>query len=395
MDRCIITPTYVNHFKYIRKYLESFLKYVNDKENVTLIFTISNNEKDKFNEVISDFKNKCDIKVLIFEDILRYYNVPYTNEELLFKYKKFSYQTLKKFYTMLYCNYKQMLVLDSETEFITETNIKNLFIDYFSNPFITFCDNTKLPYIGDFKKGVIYNCKLILNMSNDYWFLENFVWFYDKDILNDLFANYGTPIEIVDKIYKNTKYQYLEPGCFEICLYQSYLYMNKDKYNYRVLDSTELLKIYLKKDYTKYINDYLNLLHGEFGLLEMSMVLLKNHNYMLLAQLFKDNNISVMRCDYSNFENYYLQKKFLNFYSPKILAASQNHCFGINDKIYYKFKMFSLYNNKYAHFIYHDLNFILEPFKFLFYRFRALLYIFKNLFLWFVEIVKNLKVFYG
>lgn len=93
MDRCIITPTYVNHFKYIRKYLESFLKYVNDKENVTLIFTISNNEKDKFNEVISDFKNKCDIKVLIFEDILRYYNVPYTNEELLFKYKKFSYQT--------------------------------------------------------------------------------------------------------------------------------------------------------------------------------------------------------------------------------------------------------------------------------------------------------------
>ena len=32
MNRCVITPTYKNHFPFIERYLESFEKYLQDKD---------------------------------------------------------------------------------------------------------------------------------------------------------------------------------------------------------------------------------------------------------------------------------------------------------------------------------------------------------------------------
>ena len=44
MKNCIITPTFREHFKYIKKYLESFEKYVEDKD-IPLCFIISRDEE--------------------------------------------------------------------------------------------------------------------------------------------------------------------------------------------------------------------------------------------------------------------------------------------------------------------------------------------------------------
>lgn len=393
MKRAIITPTYKGHFKFIEKYLESFDKYVEDKSEVTLIFTISEDEVKRFDKIISPYKNKFNIVVYQFEDLLEYYNISFSCDDLLRKYRKFSYQTLKKFYTMLYCDCDQMLILDSESMFINPTNLKRLFDDFFDNPFITVCDINKMPYVGWFKNGVIHNYNLIFNLKEELWFLENFVWFYDKKILNNLFKNYGSPLEVVDKIYRETIEMYKEPGCFEICLYQAYIYMNAEGLGYRILQVDELLLKYLPKDYKKYLKKYLKLFHGEFGILEMLMVLLNKSNYSSLSDLAKENKFNIIRCDFTNYDNCLYQQKFLDRVKPNILAASQNHIWGTNNTFVNKIKKLLFYNNIWAKYVYWDLKYILSPILYVLRSLKCSLLIVKHTMIWLYLILRNSSVF--
>ena len=102
MKRGIITPTFEPHFKFVDKYLESAMEFLEDPNEVTFFFTVSEKEIDKLESLIAKYKSKLNLKILSFENILKHFDVPYTNWELLNKYEKFSYQTLKKFYTMLF-----------------------------------------------------------------------------------------------------------------------------------------------------------------------------------------------------------------------------------------------------------------------------------------------------
>ena len=72
---CIITPTYIEHFKYIKEYLKSFDKYVIDKEKVSLIFTVNKDEIPALKDLIAPYKNKIDIICVNFDDILLEHNV--------------------------------------------------------------------------------------------------------------------------------------------------------------------------------------------------------------------------------------------------------------------------------------------------------------------------------
>ena len=193
MKYSIITPTYKGHFKYIEKYLKSINKYLLDKRDVSLIFTISKDEEKEFNQIIKPYTNSLNIEVLIFEDLLSHFNIQKSPNLLLEKYKKFSFQTLKKFYTMLYSNSDYFLVLDSESMFVKSTTIKKHFENFIKNPFITASDLSEIQ-IDNFKEGVIENINNLIGKQSNKWFLENFVWFYDKKILNDMFSSLGQPL---------------------------------------------------------------------------------------------------------------------------------------------------------------------------------------------------------
>ena len=150
MKRGIITPTFEPHFKFVLKYLDSAEKYITDPENITFYFTVSEGDVEKLSKLLVNYKNKLNIKVLCFDELLRKHNVPYGDKKLLLKYGKFSYQTLKKFYTMLESDCDQMLVLDSESMFINKTNINQMFDNFFSSPFITVCNLDLLSKVGFF-----------------------------------------------------------------------------------------------------------------------------------------------------------------------------------------------------------------------------------------------------
>lgn len=408
IKRAIITPTFQPHFKYVIKYLKSAMKYLSDPENIVFVFTVSESDVEVLDKLIESYKSKLNIEIVSFDSIIEKFNLPYSDKDLLVKYGKFSYQTLKKFYTMLYTDYEQFLVLDSESMFIKETQIDNLFNEFFSSPFITVCNLSSLRQVGDFKRKVMENIAFVIDREKDdtiesdvlsikdTWFLENFIWFYSRDILIDMFEEIGNPLSIVDEIYENIPKTNREQGIFEICLYQAYLYKNNNRYNYGIIDTNTILSTLNKlehKAYEKYKNEYFSLWQGEFGILEMAMTLLNKDNYKIMAQIFSEYKFNIVRCDFTNLHNYKAQMEFLTIFSPNILAASQNHTWGINHNTREKIWCLLVWNNVFARYIYNDIKNILRPITPFVMWLKYPYYLGKHSILWAKGLVENVNIF--
>ena len=187
MKRCIITPTYGPHFKYIKKYLKSFDMYVEDKD-FPIYFIINLAEKEEFEKIISDYPS-LNINILYFDDLLKAYNIPYKAHILLYKYDKYCYQTMKKIYAMLYLNMDQYLMVDSESMWIKKTNMNKLFDDYFSAPHFGYSKFSTRKIKKTFQQILLDNINYILKEDNDKWFLETFSWFIDKKYYKKSYGN--------------------------------------------------------------------------------------------------------------------------------------------------------------------------------------------------------------
>ena len=364
---CIITPTYTEHFKYIKKFLKSFQKYAQPKNNFCIYFIINSDEYLKFKTIVKKYQNSINFKILIFEDLLQYYNISETPQQLLNKFGKFSFQTLKKFYAMLYIgDNHRFLILDSESMLTHDTNINNLFDMYFQQPFVLYSElenrkNTQ-PFLLDVNQNINY---ILHNQMSNKWFLETFMWFYDYKILERLFSLYGSPIEIVSKVYNHLlkNNQNVFTGVFEIILYNSFLYKLKNIYSYNFINVDEmLLNILNEKQLEKYKTKFSEMFAGGNGVVEMIMVLLTKNNIIPLANLFKQLHINIIRCEFTNIKNYRLQKKFLKIVRPNILAASQNHLWGINNNFSNRFNIFIRNSKSYEKLKKHIKNFLF-PFQ--------------------------------
>lgn len=317
---CIITPTYIEHFKYIKEYLKTFDKYVIDKENVSLVFTVNKEEISALKDLIAPYVNKIDIICVNFDDILLQHNVFLSPTNLLKKYGRYSFQTLKKFYTMLTVEAEKFLVLDSETIWNRPTKMEELFQDYFVNP--TIWGSPIDDRIDSFTSHIQENIDYILDFKSDIWFIENFMWYYEKNILNNLFLEYGSPIEIVDKVYKNKHSE----GVFEILLYTNYIYKNLNRYGYSFIDTISsaksVLSPYIWENYYFKLSDFYG---GACGVLERIMSLIDDENTEDFAKLFNILKLNIIRSD--GRDNAKAQIRFIELVQPNILAASQDNPF--------------------------------------------------------------------
>ncbi|MCR4555639.1 MAG: hypothetical protein K5766_02400 [Alphaproteobacteria bacterium] len=381
MKNCIITPTFKGHFKYISDYLKSFQINATPKDNFEVCFTISRDEKSEFEEITKKFPD-LNIKTLFFEDILAHFQIKETPDELLKRYKKFSFQTLKKFYTMLYLGKEyRFLVLDSESILYRPYDINQLFDNFFKAPFISGV-NLKYRRVAFIAETIKKNTSFTLNQKSEIWFLENFVWFYDFKILSDLFKKHGSPIQIVNRVYEEMEKDSF-CGIFEIDLYQTYIYQNLNKYHYSFVDLDEEFKSF--EDNQIYRKIHQIKFGGECGLFENVMVLLEKGNIEYFANLFRKLRFNIIRCDKTTPENYALQKKFLNIVQPVILAASQDHYFGVKHNKKQLFKI--VLGTKNATKLRKHLKAFLKPIAWLFEPVSILKYFLKTL----IDIVKNLN----
>lgn len=355
MKYAIITPTHKPHFKYIKKYLESYEKYVVDSEQIELVFTISAAEGKVFSKITKKYAGKIPFRTLFIEDILAKYDIRTAPEKLLTKYKKFTFQTLKKYYTMLYVDADYSLVLDSETMWVRETRMVELFERYYKHPFITYSNMEKRRIVAPLCEHIVHNVNYIfrntkktaliesksINETNDIiepklfniWCLENFVWYYDKKILHDMFDELGSPMEMANYVRNIKNKKIADSGIFEINLYQTYIVAHNDKYQYKLIDADESLEQCLKaSDRELFLNSFYTLYNGRCGLLERILPFLTFSNYKALGQFFKENQFNIIRGDLDRFREHELNlaEDFLSIVEPYILAASQHHLFGIN-----------------------------------------------------------------
>ena len=133
MKYAIITPTYVKHFCFIEPYLQSFQKYVEDGDKVQIYFIISREEKQEFDEITKLYRT-IDFQILVFEDLLQHFGVTVSPENLLLKYGRFTFQTLKKFYALLFIPEERSLVLDCESMWVKKTRMSEVFENFYASP---------------------------------------------------------------------------------------------------------------------------------------------------------------------------------------------------------------------------------------------------------------------
>jgi hypothetical protein len=296
---------------------------VSDKRVVSVWFTVSRTEMDDFSKITTPFMDRVDLRVVSFEDVLAKFGISESPDILLAEYGKFSFQTLKKFYTMLYSDADHFLVLDSESMWVRPTDMKKMFDDFFTTPFVSGSDLRKRPPLPKLLFDVVKASNEFLGSAVPYWFLENFVWFYDRAILRDLIRDERKFFEAVKRLSSG------RTGVFEIQLYQAFVWLNREQYGYRFNDCIELLEKALGKIAAdKYLAEFYRYFEGACGVMEHTMLMLDKRNTIPLASLFKNLRFNVIRCDHM--EMCSLQRQFMNIVQPVILAASQDHLFGLN-----------------------------------------------------------------
>lgn len=360
MKYAIVTPTFRPHFKYVKKLLESQKKYVLDKNNLKHVFVVSRNEYEEFKEIVKNYSTQFEVKILFTEDLFAWALIDESPEEVLQKYGKFSYQTIKKFLALLYIDEEYSLILDSESMWVREFRIDELFRNYFNNPFVVYSRVDKGLGDGEVKKSVLKNNKIIFQSLENEWFLETFDWFYDKKILKQ-FLDKKSIYEIVKEVYLKSDDVNKKYGCFEIQLYESFIYLNREKFKYKFINVTELLKSTLGDEFKNYVDLYSFVFKGESGILEQVAVL-QNTKGKSLAESMKREGIQIIRCSFSTLENRKYQLSVMKELNPVIMAASQDHCFGLNDDTATKFYFYFLKYNDLARNGYHYLRCFIHPF---------------------------------
>lgn len=338
IENCIITPTYKGHFPFIKKYLKTYVHFVEDAHEVPVFFIISKNESNEFQKLISPFIKKANLQVLYFEDILSKYGINDDSDTLLKKYGRYSFQTLKKMYAIKFIDANHFLILDSESMWIKPTNMSQVFNRYFSSPFVIYSSN-KDRKPSQFMKKMADNVGSVLNQKIDFWAIESNMWFIDKKIYKDMESILGSPLDWTEISLKTgTSKIQEENGLMEALLYQSWLVINAEKYKYKKVNAYDFMQIYCSQNevdcYTAGID---RCYPAGVGLFEDLLIGAYDEIENNIINIIKNLGLTIVRCDFSDFFNYKRQKRIVYNTDIHILACSQNNIFAYREIAYLKF----------------------------------------------------------
>ena len=320
--KVIIIPTFKNHFRFNKKFLESFQKHVRDKESVSLHFVLAEDEIDEFRKEISQF---FDIKIVLenFCEILKKYGYKKNSNSLLIDLKKFSYQSLKKLLPLQQIEYEEALILDSEALLIKDVNIADIFDQETKHKtvFYSDLDHRKIKWEGSLSDNVNKSVSEILNIKLERYYLEYFGWFYIKKYVDKMFEfienKHGTNIlNVFLNFAKN------EGHIFENILYYSYVIHVADPTEYKGVNIKDVLRDNLSAD------DYNLLIRGfcgEYepcGILEHISKEITQHNLDSIGKIFTKLNLFFFRWESVSFNSDILEKFILK--TPIAFLASSH-----------------------------------------------------------------------
>lgn len=357
MKRAIITPTYSGHFCFIKKYLESFNKYLEDRD-FPICFIISKKELKEFNKIIKPFKT-LNINIFFLEDILKKYNINETPDELMTMYGRLSFQTIKKIYGALYIGADQFLILDSESTLVKPTNINSLFDQYFKDPkfFISRINNRRKTYNANFTYEFIRAITSLMGKKPEFYTTESYEWFYELRILKDSIKTLGAPIDVIRNYNMPDRYPSIE-GILEALWYYQYLLYNNN-YGYKIYVTDDELKKYLKENYRNFHNEFNSHPVWITGVLESYSIFVNKQNKQGFINLFNDFNITISRLEWPAIrKNVKYQKEIIENTNIHILASSQSNAINCEGFKYLK-------NSKYYNHLKKNIEIFASPFNYI------------------------------
>jgi len=328
MKRVFIIPTWEGHFSKNITFLKSCIKF-----NInTPVKIVVSNEDEKLNleSLISEIPlyEKLDLEIVDIETIISKFKpeIKLSDiEELKLIHQrvptifnsKHPYQAIKKLYALRYFDYDNALLLDSESAFVKETNMDELFDEYFSNPQIFYTPHDKInPNLMMFTNAS-QKCLRWTDVGDvkNMWVFDNMYWMVDKsifdDMLNDIESNLG--VDIYTEFVNNPN------EIFEMITYYSYIHINNEKYGYRFVNYYDTIKDYLKEFFDDYINEKSNRVGGA---MEFMFSAVGEKNFDAIFKFINDYKVRFCRPDYCDTDYYKRatqQSPYLN-----MIVASEN-----------------------------------------------------------------------
>jgi hypothetical protein len=231
------------------------------------------------------------VKIIVLSNIIKLLDDTEIDEnDVLKKYGKYKYQSLKKIYGLYYLfnyGYDNIIIFDSETFFIREIDVDHFINKYISKPFIVRSlkpiKNNKLHNDVDNSAREILNIEYYIG-----WLLEYYLWIYEKRIFCDMMKY------IINK-YEKTFYQLFEPyqNIFIEVLFQLYICKNNDKYKYKIIEFEK----YIENKYVQNSSEIMKIFDSIIPLrpIEDSRMLIENNYDNLIYNLYNDNKFILMK----------------------------------------------------------------------------------------------------
>jgi len=200
----LICPTYINHLKYFIILCKS-LHYIMDKISFVIIFSSLKEAvtiMESVSSILNEYKN--------IEVVSLIYDVTYSNTN------KFNYQCAKKLWGLEILNYDNLILLDSDFEFINPINI---FDEIRNNGNTLHITQTKEMLIH-LDKTILNNINNLLNINSNYFPLDLY-WNINKELFSQFLSYLGSRIPNMnynDYILNNDSIY------FEIIMYKLYLH---------------------------------------------------------------------------------------------------------------------------------------------------------------------------
>ncbi|KAJ3106001.1 hypothetical protein HDU97_007185 [Phlyctochytrium planicorne] len=230
----VVIPSWGGHIGYLENLFKSFEKYCLDCDKVRFLVIPSQGEEPVFESLKLRYNFLKRLEIRSFADVypdLRNPAINMTQQEFYDQKGKYTFQSMKKLMGCLHMNATYCWMLDSESFMFQSTSIRTLVRNYFLNPHVVYASHDRSATYQTIVAKDVLGYKEHIG-----WVMEEYLWFMETDILR-------TIRHILD-VKNPTVKDMMENFFIEVVYYVYLLHNRQDFWQYRILDSANVLGPY-------------------------------------------------------------------------------------------------------------------------------------------------------
>ena len=187
-NTALIMPSYPPHLPQICRFLDSMLRFCPSCAAAPIYVVVSDDTRELFQNELGRFRGKLLLDVVSVQAVAPFYFAGQPDAALDGALPgRFVLQSLKKIYGCMHARAHNCWVLDSESFFVRNTSFHDLVHNWLMDPLII--GNAHKDRSGESPSRIAVD---ILGLDSAQgsppWFLENYLWIWERPILEELVA---------------------------------------------------------------------------------------------------------------------------------------------------------------------------------------------------------------